>query len=187
MSRSISLWLTFVLVASVSACNRPTLQEQVTEDSTFETTDGTERHWLDEEKKMQEMEEKGPDPSSQSGGSQLQPTAGITTGVITRQQLVPVIDGGLGRFLQNVRTEPDFHQGAFVGFRIVSLFPNNPKFASLDLQPGDTVTKINGMPIERPEQALAVWEGLRTADELIVNYQRGDEPRSMTFAIVDAL
>jgi len=96
-----------------------------------------------------------------------------------------VLDGGLGLFLQNVETEPAFHKGSFVGFRIVSLFPGEPTFASLDLRPGDTVTRINGKPIERPEQAAAVWEDLRTASNLVVSYRRDGEKHALRFAIVD--
>jgi len=37
---------------------------------------------------------------------------------INRRQLVAVIDGGLGRFLQGVVTEPELAHGRFVGFRL---------------------------------------------------------------------
>ena len=114
-----------------------------------------------------------------------QPYGRVSTGVIARSELVPVLDEGLGRFLQNVRTEPSFHKGAFVGFRVVSLFPGEPAFASLDLRPGDTVTRINGKPIERPEQAAAVWEDLRTASNLVVDYRRNAEAHTLRFTIVD--
>ena len=99
--------------------------------------------------------------------------------------LMPVLDAGLGRYLQNVETQPEFHQGVFVGFRIVSLFPGELTYASLDLRPGDTVTRVNGRSIERPEQAVAVWEALRTASNLVVHYQRGDEEHALHFRIVD--
>jgi type II secretory pathway component PulC len=65
------------------------------------------------------------------------------------------------------------------------LFPGEPAFASLDLRPGDTVTRINGKPIERPEQAAAVWEDLRTASNLVVDYRREGEVHALRFAIVD--
>jgi C-terminal processing protease CtpA/Prc len=81
--------------------------------------------------------------------------------------------------------EPVFHKGAFAGFRIISLFPGEPAFASLDLRADDTVTRINGKPIGRPEQAAAVWEELRTASHLVVDYRRGDEERELRFTIVD--
>jgi S1-C subfamily serine protease len=107
------------------------------------------------------------------------------TGVIARGELVPVLEGGLGRYLQNVETEPVFHQGAFVGFRIVSFFPGDLDYASLDLRPGDIVTHVNGRSIERPEQAVAVWEALHTASDLVVLYRRGHEELALRFRIVD--
>jgi type II secretory pathway component PulC len=109
----------------------------------------------------------------------------VRQGVIARSELVPVLNRGLGRYLQNVETEPSFHRGAFVGFRIVSLFPGELGYASLDLRPGDTVTRVNGKPIERPEQAVAVWEELRTASDLVVDYERNGEALQLRFAIVD--
>ncbi len=84
-----------------------------------------------------------------------------------------------------MQTEAAFHKGSFVGFRIVSFFPGEPAFASLDLRRGDTVTRINGKPIERPEQAAAVWENLRTASTLVVDYRRAGEKHALRFTIVD--
>lgn len=108
-----------------------------------------------------------------------------TEGTIARADLLPILDAGFGRFLQGVATEPHLEGGGFVGFRLTSLYPDDPRFASLDLQPGDTVVRVNASPIERPEQALAVWNGLRVASELVVEYRRGEEARELRFAIVD--
>jgi type II secretory pathway component PulC len=108
-----------------------------------------------------------------------------TEGTIARAELLPILDGGFGRFLQGVVTEPHLEGETFVGFRLTSLYPDDPRFASLDLRPGDTVVRVNASPIERPEQALAVWNGLRVASELVVEYRRGDETRELRFAIVD--
>ena len=47
------------------------------------------------------------------------------------------------------------------------------------------MTRINGKPIERPEQAIAVWEELRTASDLVVDYERNGEEHALQFAIVD--
>ena len=52
----------------------------------------------------------------------------------------------------------------------MTLFPGDLTYASLDLRPGDTVTRVNGKPISRPEQASAVWKDLRTASDLVVDY-----------------
>lgn len=109
----------------------------------------------------------------------------VTSGTILRAELTPVLDAGLGRFLQGVLTEPRLEDGDFVGFEIVSLYPDDPRFARLDLQPGDVVTKVNGRPIERPEHAIEVWSSLRVASQLLVEYLHEGERRELRFEIVD--
>ncbi len=109
----------------------------------------------------------------------------VTSGTILRAELAPVLDAGLGRFLQGVVTEPRLAGGDFVGFEIVSLYPDDPRFARLDLRPGDVVTRVNGQSIERPEHALAVWSSLRVASQLLVEYQHEGERKELRFEIVD--
>ena len=182
-----------VLMGTVVGCNKSKLQEEVMGDSTWESSAGYEDVSVKDRKHQPDdkwEEENAPIEGAPAGGnspeSSLQaPAPRSTTGVISRRDLMPVLDGGLGRFLQHVETRPSFHKGAFVGFRIVSLFPGEPAFASLDLRPGDTVTRINGRSIERPEQAVAVWEDLRTASKLVVDYRRNGEPHALRFTIVD--
>ena len=189
----IVLWATVVTVGVVG-CTRGKLQEEMMGDSTWESSTGSEKweaadqppsrddKWEEENAPME-----GAPPADQSSpeSSLEQPVPRAKTGVISREDLLPVLDRGLGRFLQQVETRPSFHKGAFVGFRIVSLFPGEPAFASLDLRPGDTVTRINGKSIERPEQAAAVWEELRTAPNLVVDYRREGRDLELRFAIVD--
>jgi len=194
MSRYLSVLSTVLLIASSIGCHRTTLREEMTGDSTWETSAGDDT-WEDADrppKRDDDWEQKNapaegaPPAAKPKPESALdQPYPRLSTGTIRRDELVPVLDEGLGRFLQNVETKPDFHKGAFVGFRIVSLFPGDPAFASLDLRVGDTVTRINGKPIERPEQAAAVWASLRTASDLVVDYRRNGEKHALRFAIVD--
>ena len=106
-------------------------------------------------------------------------------GEIARTELTVVLDAGLGRFLQGVVTEPELEDGRFVGFRLISLYPEDERMRSVDLAPGDVITRVNGQPIERPEQALRVWSSLRVASELLVDYRREGEERQLRFAIVE--
>ncbi len=194
MSRYWSMLSTALLIAISIGCNRSTLREEMTGDSTWETSAGDDT-WEDADRPPKSddtwdpqnapAEDAPPATKPEPESAIDQPYPRLSTGVINRDELVPVLDGGLGRFLQHVQTEPDFHRGAFVGFRIVSLFPGEPAFASLDLRVGDTVTRINGKPIERPEQAAAVWESLRTASDLVVDYRRNGEKYALRFTIVD--
>lgn len=190
-----SMWL-FALLLGVAisvGCKGSKLQEEVTDDSTWETSSGAEKWeaaeqppekddaWEQEHEPMQGAPSEGPKPESH----RMQPHPRVVTGRIVRDDLTAVLDEGLGRFLQNVETEPAFYKGAFVGFRILSLFPGDPVYASLDLRPGDTVTSVNSQPIERPEQAAAIWEDLRTASKLVVDYRRDDQSYALRFDIVD--
>jgi hypothetical protein len=194
MSRCLIVWWAALMIASVIGCEKSKLRDDMMGDSTWESSAGEERweaadkppkrddQWEEENAPLDDPPPSEPKkPESRLG----QPYERVSTGTIAREELLPVLDGGLGRFLQHVETEPAFHKGTFVGFRIVSLFPGEPAFASLDLRPGDTVTRINGKPIERPEQAAAVWETLRTASNLVVEYRRNGEKHALRFAIVD--
>jgi hypothetical protein len=194
MSRNLTVLLAAVLIAGVLGCEKSKLRDDMMGDSSWESSAGEEKweaadqppkrddKWEEENAPLEgEAPAEGPKPES----SLEQSYPRVSTGAISRDELLPVLDGGLGRFLQNVETEPAFHKGSFVGFRIVSLFPGEPAFASLDLRPGDTVTRINGKSIERPEQAAAVWEDLRTASNLVVDYRRGAEEHALRFTIVD--
>jgi len=194
MSRILTVLLAAVLFAGVFGCEKSKLRDDMMGDSTWESSTGEEKWEAADQppKRNDEWEEENAplegaapaeEPKPESSLQESYPR--VSTGAISRDELLPVLDGGLGRFLQNVETEPAFHKGSFVGFRIVSLFPGEPAFASLDLRPGDTVTRINGKPIERPEQAAAVWEDLRTASNLVVAYRRGSEDHALRFTIVD--
>lgn len=102
---------------------------------------------------------------------------------IRREELAAVLEAGLGRFLQRVETEPHARRGRFVGFRLRTFFDDDPRYVHVDLRVGDTITRVNGRSVERPEQALAIWNELADASELVVEYLREGEPRELRFVI----
>jgi len=133
-----------------------------------------------------------PEPSSRTARAEAVPPDPATVppsappaseGSIDRAELDAVLAAGLGRFLQRVRTEPHLDDGRFVGFRLTEL--RSDVFEDVDLRPGDTLLSVNGMPIERPEEAMQVWDGLRVASELTVEYLREGERHQLRFAISD--
>jgi general secretion pathway protein C len=103
---------------------------------------------------------------------------------LQRQEVVQVVDAGLGRFLQKVDVEPSFAKGRFQGFRIATLRPGS-FWQGVDLRPGDVVLSLNGLPIERDKQAYDAFQTLRTAKELRVEYLRDGQPRSLVYPILD--
>lgn len=104
-------------------------------------------------------------------------------GALWREQLLHAVDSGLGRFLQHVEVQPKLEDGTFRGFQIVNLTPDE-FWGGVDIQKGDVVTAINGMPIERETQAYAAFQALKQAKELIVSYQRAGEPRELKYRIL---
>jgi hypothetical protein len=109
----------------------------------------------------------------------------VPPGSLGRGEVVKVVDGGLGTFLQQVQVEASLKDGKFEGFRILSLQPEN-FWRSVDLQPGDVVRAVNGRSIEEPNDAYDVFESLRTVTELRVQVSREGRVRELAFPIVGA-
>ena len=89
-----------------------------------------------------------------------------------------------GEFFQSVDLDDRavFTDGKFHGFRLLALRDGLERSG---LQPGDVVVSVNKMPIERPEQAIAVFHSLEKAKELRVDYERNGEPKTVTVPIID--
>ena len=108
-----------------------------------------------------------------------------STGTISRRELVQVLDGAPGRFLQHVDTEPRFVGGRFRGWKVAAFFPGDERFATVDLQPGDVILAVNGQSIEQPDQLMRVWEALRLERALVVSLERAGQPRQLRYEIRD--
>ena len=107
----------------------------------------------------------------------------LNAGVISRAVLDAELASGIGRFLQQVKTTPNVVRGRFVGWRVVSLYSNRQDIRVSVLRPGDTVTKVNGQSIERPEQFKALWDGMAKASELVLDIQRDGQPSRLRYTI----
>ena len=59
-------------------------------------------------------------------------------------------------------------------------------WGGVDLRPGDVVTKINGMAIEREVEAFDAFQAVRQAPTLEISYLRQNQPRTLRFTIVGA-
>jgi type II secretory pathway component PulC len=116
-----------------------------------------------------------------------EPTLGleVNAGVIRRGALRAELARGIGQFLRQVRTEPAFAKGRFVGWRVLELFPKRSDIRVLVLRPGDTVLRINGHSVERPEDFKVVWDSLTEAHELVVDMLRDGHPSKLHYAIAD--
>ncbi|GEM_PF-1196179 len=108
--------------------------------------------------------------------------AAAPPGVLWREDVDRTVQAGLGLFLQRVVVEPSLEDGAFVGWEIRDLLPPEA-WSSVDLRPGDVVTSVNGLPLEREDQAFDAFQSLLKASELRVTYIRAGETRELLFRI----
>jgi S1-C subfamily serine protease len=109
----------------------------------------------------------------------------LEAGEIHRGTLVAVLAGGVGQFLRRLRAEPQLDKGRFTGWRLVSFAQGDATLRSGVLQPGDTVLRVNGQSIERPEQFKDVWDSMATASDLVLQVQRGGKNSELRYHIID--
>jgi len=112
-------------------------------------------------------------------------SASLPASALRRSEVRAVVNAGLGAFLQRVTLDdqPAFLGGKFHGFRIAAL--RGDTWRGVDLRPGDVITRVNGFPIEHPEEALEAFKSLEVASELRVDYERDGAPRVLRYTIVD--
>ncbi len=109
--------------------------------------------------------------------------AKIEGGDIPRALLQAELANGIGRFLQQVRVKPVVSRGRFVGWRIATLFPNRTDVKVQALAVGDILLRVNGQPVERPEEFKEVWDSLANASELVLDIERAGETTTIRYAI----
>ncbi len=102
-------------------------------------------------------------------------------GTLTRKALDETLAAGPGAFLGKVRVRAVAEKSVFRGWVIVALWPG----ADVELAPGDVVKRLNGRTLERPDDVSALWDTLRQAREIVVEYERGGEPRVLRVPVVE--
>lgn len=110
----------------------------------------------------------------------LPPTVPLSGG-LSRSTLQQVLGRSVGDVLRRVEVEAETRDGAFVGWRLVALPDTMPDW--FDLRAGDVVTSINGLPLQRPEEAQQVWELLQVSSEVRVDFLRDGEREALRLPV----
>jgi hypothetical protein len=98
---------------------------------------------------------------------------GRTPGPLSRAEVEGLVSRGLAAFLATIRVSPVISNDRFVGFRLDAAQDLSSWRASgADVRLGDVIVRVNGIRIERPEQALWAFEGLRAASSIEVEVLR---------------
>ncbi|MEY2933513.1 MAG: hypothetical protein RL033_4262 [Pseudomonadota bacterium] len=128
-----------------------------------------------------------PDAAAPLAPATLQPgPAGVESpylGVIDRTGLAAIVEQGLGRVLARLHVSPVLVQGKFLGFRVNEI---DPAWSAAGLLVNDVVLRLNGQPIERPEQAVVAFESLRVASELALELSRDGKKLALRYRIEGA-
>ncbi len=124
-----------------------------------------------------------------SGATEYVPAkARIPDGAIDRVLLDRALAAGPGWLLSEVPLQPTFlAKHKFGGFKLLSVFRNDPKVLRYGIRPGDIVRAVNGQKIVTPGDLLLVFERLKTADVLEIDVQRDGADRQFRFPILPAL
>ncbi len=109
-----------------------------------------------------------------------------STGTIPRADLIAVLDDGPAAFLAGLEITAEFAGNRFAGWRIVQFFADDPRYAAIDLRPGDIVRSVNRQRIERPQQLQTLWATLRTAGEIVIEAERAGKAHTLRFTVLDA-
>jgi hypothetical protein len=114
------------------------------------------------------------------------PAPARAPGPLTRAEVDALVARGLGPLLARVRLSPVLDGGRFVGFRLDAAEDLGSWRASgADVRIGDVITQVNGIRIERPEQAMWAFQRLRIASAIDVDVLRDNARASIHSPILD--
>lgn len=80
--------------------------------------------------------------------------------------------------LNNIATQarivPSFKNGVANGFKLFSIQPNS-LYASIGIENGDVIQRIDGYEINSPEKALELYQKLRDSQQVSIELERGGQ------------
>ncbi len=100
--------------------------------------------------------------------------------VILRSVLKRHVKRGAGEFISKVRVRAAFQRNRFYGWKVISYRGPGKK-----VRRGDVILRVNDKSIERPNEFMAVWNGMAKRDTLVVKLVRGGKPMELRYKIVD--
>ena len=87
---------------------------------------------------------------------------------------------------EQARIIPNYRDGEYRGFKLVGVRPGS-LYRALGIRSGDIIRAINGAPIDSPNKAMELVEGLRTAAQLRLTVERRGETHELRIDIDGAV
>jgi general secretion pathway protein C len=115
-----------------------------------------------------------PVPPPRGGG----PMEGVRAVAANRYEIDrKVIDStlsNLNTIATQARIVPSFKNGVANGFKLFSIQPGS-LYASIGIENGDVIQRINGYEINSPEKALELYQRLRESQHVTIEVERGGQ------------
>ncbi len=109
------------------------------------------------------------------------PEPPVPDGSVSRKRLDAVLKEGPPWLLARIQIEEVLRKNKFVGWRITQ-FPS--EWDRAGLKPGDVVTQVNGVGLERPDDFWDAWVAVSGAKEIKVAYERDGKANEAVVPIV---
>ena len=69
---------------------------------------------------------------------------------------------------------PSFKNGAANGFKLFSIQPGS-LYASIGIENGDVIQRVNGYELNSPEKALELYQKLKESGHVTIELERGGQ------------
>ena len=128
-------------------------------------------------------------PGSSATGLGLDPDA-VAAGItkvddshyqITRALVEQVLANPMAA-MRGARVVPSYGNGQVDGMKLYAIRPGSI-YALLGFKNGDTITRVNGFPIDSMDRALEIYARVRTADRLEIEVTRTGRPVALTIEV----
>lgn len=110
----------------------------------------------------------------------------VREGAIARATLTATLDANPGELLRCFEVAAVERAGKFAGWRLVRFVHGCDRFAGVDLAIGDVLVSVNGRALVRPTDLEQLWKELYTAEAIVAELRRGDQPVTLRFAVTPA-
>jgi general secretion pathway protein C len=80
----------------------------------------------------------------------------------------------LNTIATQARIVPSFKNGVANGFKLFSIQPGS-LYASIGIENGDVIQRVNGYEINSPEKALELYQKLRESSHVTIDLERGGQ------------
>jgi general secretion pathway protein C len=81
----------------------------------------------------------------------------------------------LNKIATQARIVPSFKNGVANGFKLFSIQPGS-LYASIGVENGDVIQRVNGYEINSPEKALELYQKLRESSHVTIELERNGQP-----------